>query len=235
MNLFNKATDPLYYDSPEISWTETDGGQSPTKLLAEEYLEKYLDIKNKTIIDIGSGTGTFFDFFKEKGATLIEGIEPSRKNFEVAKNKYPEITVFNGSLENYFSDKKFDRAISVMVFEHISDIKSSFEKIAGFLNDDGVFYLIVANMEYFLTPRFDYKLDIQDLPNNEHVVASGRSYGTLFDIVRPIENYETTAKGAGFKLKNTIPIFPTEKFMNFSPKYKEFEHTPIFKLLIFKK
>jgi len=64
---------------------------------------KYLSLNQKTILDIGCGTGEFLEFMKKSGWKVF-GIEPSKEAFQIAKEK--GITVYNLTLEEFFAQRK---------------------------------------------------------------------------------------------------------------------------------
>jgi SAM-dependent methyltransferase len=236
MSLLDKASNPLQYDSVGLDWEQEGMLDSPTRVFFREYLEQSLEnLDGKSVIDIGSGTGHLTKLLLERGARTIYGIEPSRKNVEISKKLYPKMKVINTSLENAKLSKTFDVAVMVMTFEHIRNIDSAFHKIASLLKPHGTFYVIVGDKRYFTTKRFGYVLDMEDIGNDEVVVGAKRSYGTIYDIFRPVSSYTKSAQKAGLVLINKVPLTPTDRFLHMDPKYMEFVGKPISNLLIFQR
>jgi SAM-dependent methyltransferase len=236
-NFFAKATDPQQYDSAEIDW-KTEGLQaSLSRRFFQEYLRKYLDIKDKSVIDVGSGMGQLFPLLKELGVKKIQGVEPSSNNVKVANELYPDVPVLTCSLSDIPEDTKYDAAIAVMVFEHIGDIDGAFKKINQLLSSKGRFYLIVANKGYFMMPRFDFSIESQE--QGEGVVAiktvRPRTSGVLYDVLRPLDNYVAAAKKNGFALDKHVGLLPTETYIKAVPKVAQFDDIPVGDFLIFSK
>ena|SRR3989338_2680004 len=128
MNDFLKhATDIHQYDSEEVDWKTAGSKDTPSRQFFQEYLKKVLNVKGKSVLDIGSGIGQLFDMLKELGVSSVEGVEPSLKNVETSKKLYPTVEVFHGTLEQVEKSRLFDTAIAVMVFEHIIDLPSAFK------------------------------------------------------------------------------------------------------------
>jgi len=231
----SKATNPLQYDSDILDWEKEGLKDSPTRLFFQEYLEKYLDVRGKTVLDIGSGMGQLFPLLKQLGASEIQGIEPSHHNAEISKKLYPDVPIYQGTLANAPVSRLFDAVTTVMVFEHIEDISSAFKKIGTMLASHGVLYLIVGDKQYHITPRYGYKLKVVDIGNDAVVMETTRPLGVMYDILRPLNHYLETAQKNLFSLENHVELKPTEAFMNSEPKYRAFAGNPICHLLIFKK
>lgn len=236
-NFFSEATNPQQYDSSHIDWKTEGLKTSPSRRFFQEYLRKYLDIKDKSVIDIGSGMGQLFPLLKELGAKKIQGVEPSVNNVKVSNELHPDVPVMTSSLAEIPENIKYDDAISVMVFEHIGVIADAFKKINHLLVSGGRFYFIVADKKYHGTPRFDYSIESQE--QGEGVVAiktiRPRTSGVLYDVLRPLDSYINAAKENGFVLDNHIELIPTENYMKEAPKVAQFAGVPICHLLIFSK
>ncbi len=230
-----KATDPHQYDTEAVDWKKEGLKDSPTRQFFQEYLEQDLDIKDKSILDIGSGMGQLFPMLKRLGAKTITGIEPSANNIAVSYELYPETQIFNGSLEQADLKETFDAAISVMVFEHIIDIEKAFLKIRSLLNPKGILYLIVADIQYHKSPRFNYVVEKMEVDSDTIVVKTTRPLGTLYDILRPLQSYIQTAEKSGFRLEKHIELKPTKKFISLEPKYAQFATIPICHLLVLRR
>jgi SAM-dependent methyltransferase len=134
----------------------------------------------------------------------------------------------------YIEKKKFDIAIAVMVFEHIIDLHSAFAKIAKLLHSKGSFYLIAGDKEYHTTPRFGYELDVEELESDVVVARVRRSYGLLYDILRPISHFIEAGEQTGFMLNKHIELKPTQSFLKLESRYSKFKDTALAHLFVFK-
>lgn len=234
--LLKKATNPKHYDSSEINWREIGSVDSPSRQFFSSYLKKALgDLTGKTVLDIGSGTGQLSELLKELGAEQITGIEPSSKSVAISKEKYPDVTVFEGTLAEANFSLEFDVGIIVMVFEHIENLGGAFRKISSLIKPGGMFFTIVADKTTFTTPRHDYEITAEELNGEAAVLRTRRpsGYGTTYDIVRPIEHFVETAQTNGFQLERHTPMLPTEELIQQAPKYKLFKDRPLTHLLVF--
>lgn len=224
---FQKATNPYQYDSLEIDWEKEGLEDSPIRKFFRNALDAQLeDLHGKRVVDIGSGLGHLFPFLRARGAAFVEGVEPSQKNAALSRKLYPDVSVFEGTLEQYSTEEKFDVGVAIMVFEHIYNLNSAFQKIAELLKSSGRLYFIAGNKEYLTTPRFNYQLDIRELENGVAICRTTREYGTLYDIVRPASHFTDAAEKAGFELQKYVGLKPTKELIEAVPRYGKFSSAP---------
>lgn len=227
------ATNPKQYDSNDSWLQEGNGLASPSRRYFWHYLQPLLDLREKSILDIGSGTGWFLGLAKELGASVAVGVEPSIKNVEVARKNHPETETVLGTFEDFPTNRTFDIIVSIMSLVHISDLDAAMAKIAQLLNPNGMFVAVVYDFEYAKTPRFDYKLEIEHLSDQEYVVLVKRKELDIADIVRSTTRYRQAAELAGLRLVEDIPGIPTEDFLAARPQYQQFEGKATHRVLVF--
>ena len=77
---------------------------------AIDKVQKEINIKGKTVMDIGTGTGAWAANFKLAGAEYVVGIDFAEKMLKKAKLQYPEMEFVKGNAENlsHFADNTFD-------------------------------------------------------------------------------------------------------------------------------
>ncbi len=231
-----KKTISSQYDSKNLNWQKEGSVDSPTRIFFREYLKSnFIDIRNKIVLDIGSGTGHLVKLLKNLGAKEMYGIEPSKNNIKLSKENFPEMKVFLNTLEKFRTKKQFDVVVSIMAFEHIKNIKLAFRKIHKLLKTGGYFYLIFGDKDYHSTERFGYSIKTNDLKNGEIQVFTKRPYGTLQDIFRPIKNFIDASDESGLKLEKHIPLKPNNNLIKNEPKYEAFKDIALCHLMIFKK
>jgi len=75
-----------------------------------EVVKSKINLKGKTVLDIGTGTGAWAMKFIENGASKVHGIDLSEKILKSGKEKHPEIIFSIGNAENLmdFPDNSFD-------------------------------------------------------------------------------------------------------------------------------
>lgn len=117
-----------------------------------EHLLRYLFstqfVKNKNILDLGSGTGYGSRILREMGGKKVHGIDISRQAIDYAQDLYQvsglKYTV--GDVENLpvFSDK-FDTVIAFELLEHLANHDQFLIGIKKNLTKDGVFLVSTPN------------------------------------------------------------------------------------------
>jgi cyclopropane fatty-acyl-phospholipid synthase-like methyltransferase len=232
--LLTDATDPRQYDV--IDWArEAKGLRNPMRAFFWSYLVKELrDLKDKSLLDIGSGTGWLLDLALKNGAKLAIGIEPSIRNYKTSQQLYPSTTTVNTTFENYSSNTQFDYITGLLSVIHIMDLRTAFAKMKALLTKNGRVILIVSDYDYWKRPRYDYQVEIEDINDDEFVSRTTRSFGTLTSIVRKVKKYEELAQKARLALEKHVSMIPTPELIEKEPKYQAMQDSPIMHLLIFK-
>tara|TARA_B100000900_G_C20555884_1_gene706804 strand:- start:64 stop:1257 length:1194 start_codon:yes stop_codon:yes gene_type:complete len=110
-----------------------------------DHIIKKLNLKpNQKVLDIGSGWGTLAIDIAQKTQCEVVGITLSENQLEYSKKLAKELNLENQvdfRLMDYRSlDEKFDRIVSVGMFEHVGRkfYRTYFNSVAKLLNEDGV-------------------------------------------------------------------------------------------------
>ena len=231
-----KATNPQQYDSPELDWRIGGDINSPSRIFFRDNLRQHLeDLGGKSVLDIGSGVGHLFSMLQELKASNIEAIEPSKRNVEYSRNLYPNITIYEDTLQSFVSEKQFDVAICIMVFEHILDIKDAFSRIANIIKPGGSFYFIFGDKGFHsLNNLPETEVDVQEIGDGVVATKTIRHRqgidSTMYDIFRPVEFFINNAKESGFDIEKHVELMAAQN------GYKSFwANKPICHLLVLKR
>jgi ubiquinone/menaquinone biosynthesis C-methylase UbiE len=75
-----------------------------------EKLETKIGIKNKSVLDVGTGTGAWASLFLKSGASEVSGVDFSEKMLKKAEQGHPKISFSYGDAKNLknIEDNKFD-------------------------------------------------------------------------------------------------------------------------------
>lgn len=236
-NLFQEATDPLQYDQKNINWKAVGSSiKDPWRFTLWSYIKPYsLRWKNKSLIDIGTGTGWLLYELNKVGVRGV-GIEPSQNNFQIACKLYPQIKIVKTTLEDFSTVDKYDIVTAVLSFPHIGNLENAFLKISSLLSEHGHFLLIDPNYQYALNrPLDNYTTQYQHLNESEFVVKVVRPQVIITDIIRKKEVYIKVAKETGFKVKEIKGVKPTQYLISKEPKYKNAVDMVIHNLYLFEK
>jgi 2-polyprenyl-3-methyl-5-hydroxy-6-metoxy-1,4-benzoquinol methylase len=142
-----------YYKSEEyISHTDTSKGlinkvykqvrQITLKQKARQ-IEKFSRKKKGTLLEIGSGTGTFASYMQQRGWE-VTGLEPDMNARKVAADLY------NAELkpaDNLYQLKSssFDVIVMWHVLEHVHELHQYLKQITGLLKEGGKLFIAVPN------------------------------------------------------------------------------------------
>lgn len=126
-------------------WSEFyDGDDIPLNLLEERTVDKDLgDIRGLTILDLGCGTGRQTFRLAARGAN-VTGVDQSEGMLSIARKKNTDERVkllshnFDEPLP--FADHSFDRVVSFLALEHISDLRAFFTECRRLCKSDGFLY-----------------------------------------------------------------------------------------------
>ena len=127
----------------------------PSMTLEEAQHEKKRHIAGKLlldrvglrVLDIGSGWGGMAIYLAQHGAETVKGVTLSVEQHKISEQRARESGLADRvdfSLQDYRSDTgKYDRIVSVGMFEHVGAIHylEYFTKVKELLDDDGVFLL----------------------------------------------------------------------------------------------
>ena len=120
--------------------------------------------EGKKVLDVGCSTGYFAKEIKQKLGGIVDGVEPDRRAFELAKKNTR--TLYEGSIDDpgllsKIKDK-YDAVLFLDVLEHLTDPKAVLISIQRILAEKGAVIASVPNIANWrirlslLFGRFDY-------------------------------------------------------------------------------
>lgn len=105
---------------------------------------KKIDLKRgQTILDIGSGWGSFMGFSAEKYGVKAVGVTVSKEQKAVADSQYKNLPVETRLLDYRDINEKFNHIVSLGMFEHVGhkNYRHFMKVVHKSLKDDGLFLL----------------------------------------------------------------------------------------------
>lgn len=97
-------------------------------------------IKNKDILELGCGSGLFIKKILKYKPKSITGFDLSEGLLKLAKESYPEIKFFQGSVEKTpFKKNMFNTVISGLTLHYIKDLMKVFKEVNRILRLNGNF------------------------------------------------------------------------------------------------
>lgn len=107
-------------------------------------LKRLGDIKGKDILCIGCGTGDEANLLQKKGANVV-GFDMSNELISIAKDRYPNIEFYVGTIEDFSLDREFDIAYSSFVMHYFSSWKDILLQISKLLKSNGKFIFSIPH------------------------------------------------------------------------------------------
>lgn len=166
---------------------------------------------SKQLLEIGLGDGVFLSRAHQKYE--CSGIDPSL-GYDYVKNylRKLDIVIYDVSLEEFKSEKKFDIICCFLVLEHIKEPYQFIQNIKKLLNEDGVIIIEVPDVDTYSSSNSD------SLLTHEHVYhynIDTLNY-LMFNIGLELIAYDNKNVSYGFSLIaaykiNNQPVFSSTK------------------------
>lgn len=128
------------------------------KHVEKPYLLKLLKdkIKNKTVLDLGCGSGIFTkDLLKFKPKKLI-GLDLSEGLINIAKREYPSIEFYQGDAKKTnFGKQEFDLIFSSLMVHYFDNLLPLFKEVSRILKTKGEFIFSMHHPVMEVTSRLE--------------------------------------------------------------------------------
>jgi cyclopropane-fatty-acyl-phospholipid synthase len=127
------------------------------------YLERGQFQDGQEVLDMGCGWGSFSLFaarkFSKSKFTLVSNSKTQRAYIEAKANEFglSNIRVITEDMNRFDIETKFDRIISVEMFEHMRNYKELLAKINRWLKPEGKLFVHI-----FVHKELTYKFDVVD-------------------------------------------------------------------------
>lgn len=215
----------FYLQYNKIDWKNQEKTRINFRIY--DYIIKNIIRKKKggeiSIFDIGIGIGLFpkklyRDLKNRYQNIVIEGCEPSKRNYEYFSRKKPVVAgdavlqIQNKTFLNVHTKTKFDFVTAIYVFPHFvfGELEKVVKKIRSLLTIKGKFILVVANEEY-LERKLKTEKDL--FIERSNIFLGGKKYkevlhysdipkiGKVIDYNRETSFYINLFKNNKFSLK----------------------------------
>ncbi len=91
----------------------------------------------KAVLDVACGTGVLFPDYIARGILDLTAIDISSEMVRIAREKYPQVNILCGDVEEVSFDRKFDCIMVYNAFPHFPDPDKLIAKLASLLNPGG--------------------------------------------------------------------------------------------------
>lgn len=113
----------------------------------DDIIGKILDLAEVTagadVLDVACGTGVLFPDYLQRKVGSLTGIDISPEMVKIAREKFPQVEVLCGDVEEAEFDKKFDCIVVYNAFPHFPSPEHLIAVLSDFLKPDGT--LMVAH------------------------------------------------------------------------------------------
>ncbi len=144
--------------------------------MIDDAIEKLEIQDGDRILDFGCGWGCVPNYILSKFPNVqFTGINLSQHQCEYMRQKMQEpesylssgrFTLFEGDLNDAQFDTKFDKILSIGVFEHVGNLTKAFQKVASFLKDNGRVFIHIITVH---TPN-----NISSVFTHKYIFPHGR-------------------------------------------------------------
>jgi len=161
---------PNYYESEDYI-SHTDASKSlfdkAYQWVKKRMLSRKLQLINsfspeeKTLLDVGAGTGDFLDFISQKN-WKVSGVEPNEKARKLAKAKGIDLFPSLDAVKN----RQFDVISLWHVLEHVPNLEEQIQQLRILLKPDGVLIIAVPNFESYDAQYYKEHWAAYDVPRH---------------------------------------------------------------------
>lgn len=133
-------------------------------ILQAEILQKYISLKGKTVLEIGSGLGVNHIIWSKNYNADCYGIEPQEAGFDgsyeisrelIKKNDLDETRIINALGENIpFNDNYYDIIYSTNVLEHVQCPEQVIKEALRVLKPGGIMQIVYPNYHSFFDGHY---------------------------------------------------------------------------------
>ena len=90
----------------------------------------------KRVLDVACGTGVMIPYYLDRGAE-VSAIDISPEMVRIAREKFPDISIFCGDVETTAFDDKFDCIVVYNAFPHFPEPEQLIRRLSGLLAPGG--------------------------------------------------------------------------------------------------
>ena len=112
----------------------------------------------QSILELGCGWGSLtFHMAKSYPSSQITAVSNSKDQKLFIENKcenegIKNITIITSDMNDFTIESKYDRVISIEMFEHMRNYKKLLKKVSNFLNENGKLFIHIFSHEFLVYP-----------------------------------------------------------------------------------
>ncbi|WP_066172403.1 class I SAM-dependent methyltransferase [Bacillus marinisedimentorum] len=200
------------------------------------FLEMIGDVNGQTVLDMGSGDGSFGIELLKRGAAYYEGVEGSERMAVLAKGQLAGTNskISRSSLETWpFPESKYDLAVSRLVLHYIENLTEVLSSISNALKAGG--RLVFSVQHPVLTASMksaEQEGKRTDWIVDDYFKIGKRSEPWIGEQVvkyhRTTEEYVRLVRGAGFRIEDIREGTPRKEQFGSAEEYERRMRIPLF-------
>lgn len=140
-------------------WNSTTNNLDDAEdLMLDIYTQRGQFQDGQDILELGCGWGSLTLYLAEKypnsKITAISNSKTQKVHIDVEASKLGlnNIEIITQDINEFLTDNKFDRVISIEMFEHVRNYQELFHKVNGWLKDDGKLFVHIFCHQYLMYP-----------------------------------------------------------------------------------
>lgn len=130
----NKQDVIQFFDKMASGW---DADMIRSDRIINTILDNAEVTAGNSVLDVACGTGVLFPDYVNRGITDITAIDISPEMVKIAREKFPQVQVLCGDVEQTVFLRKFDRIMVYNAFPHFPDPENLIRVLSGLLNPGG--------------------------------------------------------------------------------------------------
>ncbi|QTA37511.1 class I SAM-dependent methyltransferase [Thermosipho ferrireducens] len=145
----------------------------------KSYIENTISPHNLDVVDIGSGTGYWAEYFLKLGNNVTI-VEPSKNMLEKAKEKLGDnVYYINSTVEELNVEEKYDVAnLQGDVLSYVENLEKAMKKLSDILKPGGYLFATVDSFYYMSKLVFKYGTSKEkESFLKTHITTVGSQYG----------------------------------------------------------
>lgn len=219
------------------SWENANNLNESEIEMLDLYLERAQIIHAQDILDLGCGWGSFSLYaakkYPEKNFTAVSNSN-SQKAFILNKAnslRIDNLSVITADINDFDPGKKFDRIVSIEMFEHMRNYKELFERIHEWLKPKGKLFVHI-----FSHKKYTYKFDVVDqsdwmakyfftggmMPANDFLFHFSKSFKTEAHWEINGKHYSKTLESWLKKMDQNLKLIKPIFKSTYGKEYKKF-------------
>jgi SAM-dependent methyltransferase len=150
-------------------WEMAEGQREETSDISA-VIKEIKELKPKTLLDIGCGSGRWADLLPSEGYT---GIDFSKKLIEIAKKKHSDQLFFETDIMDYKVDNKFDVVFSFATLLHVPP-----EKIKDYI----AHLKTLGKKGVFVEPTSEFNTNMTTRVINQRIIEKQKKTDWIFNV-----------------------------------------------------